>query len=120
MCRLSGDQNGKAAPSVPATGRDSTLSSARIHSTAEDKYGATNASVRPSGDNASIERLPGLLMSEVGTSKRISGCGSSVPRDRERMMPAASTATVAIAAAVQRSQRDRTRAGAVLERRASA
>src|SRR4051812_22487731 len=120
MCRLSGDQNGKAAPSVPATGRDSTLSSVRTHSTVDVKYGATNASVRPSGDNARLAPCPGLLMGGVGTSKRISGRGSLVRRDRERVMPAASPAPVATAAADQRSQRDRTGAGAVLERRASA
>ncbi len=53
--RLSGDQKGKAAPSVPSRARDSNASSGRIQSRSRPSgVVATKASLRPSGEIAGI------------------------------------------------------------------
>src|SRR5437016_4609872 len=50
--RLSGDQKGQDAPSVPGSGEASSESSGRTHSRRFPSELATNARRRPSGDTA--------------------------------------------------------------------
>src|SRR6202521_6358131 len=59
MNRLSGDQKGKAAPSVPARGWGCNESSGRTHkSSFPSGVVATYAKRRPSGDRANPEAVP--------------------------------------------------------------
>src|SRR5262245_59147796 len=75
MYSLFGDQKGASAPLVPSIGRAASLSSERIHSCRLPLESlATNASVRPSGDNTapSASTCPG-----GSTSRKRIGAGSS-------------------------------------------
>ena len=101
-CRLSGDQKGDRAPSVPATFRASTLSIGRSHNEGGDPAGSwpMNASMRPSGDSASIVRNAGFATGGAGTSNRITCAGGSAGLNQVASAHAATiTAPVAATAA---------------------
>src|SRR5437867_7137313 len=74
--RLSGDQNGNAAFSVPTSGRVSADSSERSHKPA-GLESATNTILSPSGEIAIDVKSP---LAGVATSTRISGGGDEVRR----------------------------------------
>jgi len=55
--RLSGDQKGRSAPSVPGNRRASIESTGRVHNLVAPSETVTNAIMRPSGETAAL-RLP--------------------------------------------------------------
>jgi hypothetical protein len=77
--RLSGDQKGEIAPSVPAKGCAVTASSGRIQRRDAPSPEATKTSFRPSGEiaNERASLVNGVLM-----STRISGSGAGLSRKR--------------------------------------
>jgi hypothetical protein len=74
MDRLSGDQNGKFAPSVPASGWVVVAPSGRTHRRDSPSSDATNTICRPSGESAKSE---GRSVAGVTMSTRISGGGGA-------------------------------------------
>ena len=79
--RLSGDQNGNDAPSVPASGDASPVSSERSHSIGRPSDDATNASFSPSGESANDTRS---VVGGVVISTRISRSARRPERCRAR------------------------------------
>ena len=103
--RLSGDQNGNCAPSVPTSDRVATESIDRSHSRVRPSNGATNTSVRPSGE---IPNESGAGVAGVATSNRLSGAGAIVPLGHRRIARDASrTAAAAATQASRLRRRDR-------------
>ncbi len=72
MERLSGDQNGNRAPSVPASGCAVVVASDRSHRRDAPSPEATNTICRPSGESANDASL---LVAGVTISVRVSGGG---------------------------------------------
>src|SRR5262245_22212625 len=96
--RLSGDQNGYDAPSVPGRGRIVTASSGRDQSCVlPSGEEARNSSCRLSGE---IANETGSDVDGVGISTRNSGVVSGALVNRKRAMPPAITATATPAASV--------------------
>ena len=73
--RLSGDQNGRRAPSVPGRARAFAESRSRTHSIGCPSRSATNASRRPSGDIAKDagSAVRGVVISTTRNSGAFSG-----------------------------------------------
>ena len=87
MKRLSGDQNGRMTPSVPASGRASSESSGRIQIRRLPSPSAANAMCRPLGDTTG-----GLAFCVFGgeiNGKRMTGGGSGARRIQATRKPAA-------------------------------
>ena len=74
MERLSGDQKGAFAPSVPGNMVAEVVDSGRNQSRCTPAFSATNASCRPSGESA---KSAGSLVSGVLISTRVSSGGVS-------------------------------------------
>ena len=107
--RLSGDQNGPDALSVPGSGRAASDVSSRIHKPREPlESTATNASALPSGEitNASVwsgRRVSGGAV----TMKRIEVRSTSCRDIRPSVQPAASSAIASSPAAASQISRGR-------------
>ena len=97
-CRLSGDQNGKRAPSVLGNGRAERESSGRSQSCRWPSEKTLNASVRPSGDTrVNTPAAPsGRLIDRRAT------CGSL--RERLEVMMTRTSATASSSDAIQASR----------------
>ena len=91
--RLSGDQNGNRAPSVPASGRASCESSGRSQSRG-GSCPAWKTTLRPSGEIASDS---GSAAGGVTISRRVSGTSAGAPGAKATIANAAAIATSAIA-----------------------
>ena len=93
--RLSGDQNGSEACSVPASG-DAVPLNGRSHRRGVPPALATNTSWLPSGEIASDT---GSVVGGVVISRRISagGCAEGLDSHQETTAPAANAATSAAA-----------------------
>src|SRR5207245_1989764 len=89
MERLSGDQKGKEAPSVPSRGRADRESSGRTHrSSLPSGVRATKASRRPSGDTATgPEEMPPNRKADFSGGRieeRMARSPVAPPRERAR------------------------------------
>src|SRR5262245_6292577 len=101
MKRLSGDQNGNAAPSVPLSGRASLVSSDRTHNLYPLGSFATNTTCFPSGDTASCDATPepadgsvAKLPSDGGAMvNSMTSPGAGAARNRAATTPSAADAT---------------------------
>jgi hypothetical protein len=80
MDRLSGDQKGKVAPSVPASGCAIVVASGRSHRRDGPSPAATNTIWRPSGESATT----GWPVEGVTISNRVSGGTGGGDRDHPR------------------------------------
>jgi hypothetical protein len=90
MKRLSGDQNGSAAPSVPARGVISAESSARIQICCLPSFTRTSAAKRPSGETASDKARDfrkAECSSAPAAAAQDAGQNAEVRTPRERCSP---------------------------------
>ena len=107
--RLSGDQNGKPAPSVPASGLVSPDERSRTARLGRPASAATNTSRRPSGESAMApSTTPASRTSGGGTTSLTNGRSASraTPRSRSAQ-PRPATAAAAQAAARIQARRSR-------------
>ena len=111
--RLSGDQIGRSAPSVPARGRASSWSSERTQIRWRPPRSSTSKAIRrPSGDTAGVPTA--LTSSGIGTVKRTRGGGTGARRAQAMPSPTAARDARANAVHAARSRtrrRPRTTAG---------
>src|SRR5215510_4808580 len=109
MKRLSGDQNGKAASSVPVNGCAVTESSDRTHSRAlAEASRAVNASLRPSGEMAAPVALRPTAKNVVPSGGETMNRVTAGERARSRYVNG-SAIVVNRSTAVAACQRRRTR-----------
>src|SRR5436309_8898634 len=99
IARLSGDQNGYWAPSVPGSGWASVLSRALSQSRCGPSPDATKTMYRPSGESANSS---GADVEGVVISRRISG-GSAVGFSRMCRIAIGANTRVVIAATIHGS-----------------
>src|SRR5213075_1493825 len=106
MNRLSGDQNGNAAPSVPGSGCAVSESMGRIHNrTFPDASRAVNASLLPSGEMATLVPVrldvTNVAFSGGSTKKRVTDGVTERDADHQAAAPASAISASNAAVACQ-------------------